>query len=147
MAVLCFTWYVIGGAPCFFLYIWSVVFKFPPVINKFGFPCRFLQRLIKCVKLVLVDDIYIYIHIYIYIINTTLTMLPVLSVCRPAMPEIFAKPPSVHPTYNLHGSFCVCAQPMGNHVILHHRLSLVGRIHKMIPESGVQGAEAKYVHW
>ena len=30
------------------------------------------------------------------------------------------------------GSFCVCAQPMGDDVTMQRRLSLAGRIHKMI---------------
>ena len=51
VAVLCFTQYVTDGTPCPF-YMWSVAFKFPPVINKVGFRMVFFNVLLNLLSLV-----------------------------------------------------------------------------------------------
>ena len=50
VADLCFTQYVTDGTPCPF-YIWSVAFKFPPVIHKFGFRMVFFNVLLNVFSL------------------------------------------------------------------------------------------------
>ena len=41
-------------------------------------------------------------------------------------------------TNKIQGSFCVCDQPMRNNVTMLHRLSLAGRVHKIIPKDLMQ---------
>ena len=42
---------IIDGAPCLF-YIWHVIFKFPPVISKFGFLYSFIQSFVESTEIV-----------------------------------------------------------------------------------------------
>ena len=50
---LCFVLHNMSLMVLHVLFIFDRLYsKFPPVINKFGFPYGYLQRLIKCVKLV-----------------------------------------------------------------------------------------------
>ena len=51
LIVLCFIQNITDGTPYLFN-IWHIVFKFPPLKSKFGFPCGFIQSFVKSPEIV-----------------------------------------------------------------------------------------------